>query len=147
MGLDINSIDYAGYKVADYERMGSYSTIHILRRWILEELEGNPKELVDRYYNFLGDSTDAWMKLKKDMFPRIVQHSDSDGGYISFKFFGLKEGSWQWQNLDELRSEIWRLNKLKEKMPERVLEVYNRLKYLVNKRGENGERSVVLFFR
>ena len=117
MGLDIRS------SVKD-DKFGSYGRLHILRRWVYEYVEGNKKEDVDLFYTSRGGS------LKMDICPELLNHSDCDGGYISFLAFGIKRiisnGELLIGDMDKLAKELLILKKkYYETMPIDVKEVFD----------------------
>lgn len=152
MGLDINSVTNGGYMVANYERMGSYGSIHILRKWLLVNEEGNSQELVNTAYTqiFLGDSRhNYWNDLKIEKYPSFINHSDCDGGYISFKIYEIKESYNQvsWGNLDKLRTELEQMGKIRKNMPPEVQNVYDRFEKIVNKIDDDDNLASIIYFR
>lgn len=147
MGLDINSTDAHGYRVSEYTRLGSYGRIHVLRKWLLVFEEGNPQELVDKAYNHRSGnmSVEAWKQMTIVKYPRIIDHSDCDGGYISYSNFGIKSGSWEWQDLDELRKELEQCKAIGS-MPDEVREVLQDFDKIVNMMSENETTAKIIYF-
>ena len=117
MGLAINKYSYR------------YSILSSLRRWALT-VENNKRKLACFDYgvkDFKGDrcgkciycalhgnlSVKGREKIVK--FYEFIDHSDSDGGYISFSRFGIEKLSDKvigfWGDLDQLKSEIEELDK------------------------------------
>lgn len=139
MGLNINTLSSGGSKIGDYERLGSYGTLHILRRWLMEHEEGNSEETVKKAYSYPEKEVD----VKIEKYPALINHSDCDGGYLSFTHFGITETKDPigWADLDRLRKELKEIGKLK--MPDVVREVYDRLNEIVNPKDD---APVIIFF-
>jgi hypothetical protein len=151
MGLNINTFDENRKRIADYDRLGSYHTIHILRQWVMIHVEGNTKELVDRCYNHFSnneDSEKAWKELKMEKCPKLLDHSDCDGGYKSFSHYkSVKKSDWLWQDLDALRAELKMLKKDYYKdMDEDTKWVFDTFNKIINKKGPHGEVAVKVEF-
>ncbi len=122
MGLDITSARPWGETVID-DRYGSYGRIHQVRKWVLEYVEGNPARDVELAYNYANSlSNRAWDDMKIEKCPALINHSDCDGGYISFSYFGIRETSnpMDWADLDKLREELTELKLHREEMPAEV---------------------------
>ena len=147
MGLNINTFDKDDNRILDYERLGNYHTLHILRQWVMIHVEGNSKELVDSCYGLDKDEL-AWAKLKIKKCPKLIDHSDCDGGYKSFTFYKDADwNSWEWQDLDALRLELKMLKKNYYKsMDEDTKIVFDRFNGIVNKKSEDGKMAVKIEF-
>ena len=133
MGLNIHTLNNDGEKVKDYARYGSYGRIHVLRRWVgndYEKLEGD----VYSDHNLIHTN-----------FPALINHSDCDGGYLSFKAFGIidTKDHVEWGDLDELKDELTLLKKHKKEMPEDIKDCFNDLYDIVFPKDEN---SVLVIF-
>jgi hypothetical protein len=114
MGLDIG------------EYHASYHELHRLRQFALD-VEKNKKKLMCRDYHEIENCGKCIycaldnIKDEKEIkgitkFYEFINHSDCDGGYISFKTFGinkLPKETIGWGNLDELQKEVKELNKHK----------------------------------
>ena len=105
MGLAINNYRY------------SYSRLHRLREWALK-VENNKNSLKEIYEN-----------KGRTKFDEFINHSDCDGGYISFNKFGITQiknnNDFLWENLDKLREEVEELNRHKETLEDSDLESWN----------------------
>lgn len=145
MGLNITTVDTAGYRVADYERLGSYHTLHILRQWVFE-LVGNAKDEIEAFYGYTNRKTGD-VELKVGDYPCLLDHSDCGGGYISFKTFGIVDtrDKTEWGDLDGLRRELRLLGRLKGEMPEEVKRVFLLFRRIVNKKSDGYAPPIVLF--
>lgn len=147
MGLNINTFDQQGNEVSHYERLGSYGTLHILRKWVLEKIEGNSKELIDKAYSHIpGKADKAWEQLKIVHCPALIDHSDCDGGYMSYSVFKVKNPTWEWADLDKLWEEMIFLKTKTKEMDEDTLWVFNRLWEILDMRDEKEGRAVKVEF-
>lgn len=145
MGLNINTLNYHGSTLKDYERLGSYSRIHVLRKWLLEHEEGNSEELVNKAYDhFSKDPHDYWEDLKIEKYPVFINHNDSEGGYISFSDVGIKgtKDTSEWNDLDILKKELLEMKNITT-MPEEVRQVFQDFWNIVN---PEDEKSVFVVF-
>ncbi len=148
MGLNINTLDKKGKRIADYERLGSYSTLHILRKWVLEKVEHNPKKLIEEAYEHFDPekSKKAWNKMKIVHCPALIDHSDCDGGYKSYSYFNVKKPSWEIADLDKLWEEMIFLKTKTKKMDDDTLWVFDRLWTILDMKNKEGERGVEVEF-
>jgi len=130
------------------EKFGSYSRIHEIRRWALEHIEGNPAERVEQAYkHFSPESEVAWSQMVIDKCPALINHSDCDGGYLSFEYFGIKdvENRVDWGNLDKLREELQQLKARKAEMPKETRESFEFLCEFVFPEDEDYDFQIVNF--
>lgn len=110
MGLDINTYG-KGKKEIGGGRMGSYGAIHILRDWVLINVEGNSEDLVKQAHRYGSkEANEAWDKLVIEKCPCLINHSDCDGGYIDTKHY-KKKATWEWNSLTDLVRELSMLKK------------------------------------
>ncbi len=124
MGLDIRSSIKS-------ERFGGYNRIHILRKWVYEFVEGNSREDIDKFYA-LPTGKYEQITLKDEKCSSLLNHSDCDGCYIDYKYFGIvnieTDGSLRIGDLTKLAEELAMLkNKYYEEMPPLVKEVFDDL--------------------
>lgn len=129
----------------DYERLGSYGRIHILRKWLLIQEEGNSEDLVNKAYDhFSKDNHDYWNDLIIEKYPVFINHNDSEGGYISFSDIGIKEvkDTEEWNDLDILKNELIEMKKITT-MSEEVRQVFDDFWNIVN---PEDEKSVFVIF-
>jgi hypothetical protein len=148
MGLNINTFAKSGKRISEYERLGSYHTLHILRQWVLVHVEGNSQELVDECYGYGPKSDEAWEKMKMEKCSKLLNHSDCDGGYKSFSHYkSVKKDDFEWQDLDELRTELKMLKKgYYKQMDDETKLVFDRFNGIINKKEEDGELAVKVEF-
>lgn len=143
MGLNITTKDKNKKTICDYERLGSYHTLHILREWLYINVEGNSEKDVTEFYSLFSDGKTL---LKAEKFTNLLSHSDSDGGYKDYTFYKGKE-SWEWQDLNILRNE---LEDIKENyyniMDENTKQVFDRFYEIINRKGSDGEKAVKVIF-
>jgi hypothetical protein len=120
MGLDIEDYSY------------SYSRLHALREWA-HEIVGKSKMKYRCEGSFIRencgkciccfiDKNGALLASKKTKFPRLVIHSDCDGGYVGGNFLQVKPGKeftedLRWGDLDELKKEVIFLNLHTDSLP------------------------------
>lgn len=149
MGLNINTFDKKGNRISEYARLGSYGTLHILRKWVLEKVEGNSKELVEKFYSYAlppKEQEEVEKQIKVVHCPALLDHSDCDGGYKSYSHFKIKESSWEWADLDKLWEEMVFLKTKTKEMDEDTLWVFNRLWEILDAKNDKGERCVEVQF-
>lgn len=144
MGLDITAITYSGNKTWS-NKFGSYGELHKLRDWVFTEVLDKPK--IENKYQPDGPS---YYDGKYGDYEALLNHSDADGYYLSFKEFKITEVEDESYtgNLDKLRSEMEALQKLYDKMPPEVQEVYDRLNEVINSTDEYGENKpeILVFY-
>lgn len=81
MGLDIRSSLKSG-------KFGSYHRLHILRQWVYEFVEGNSREDIEKFYSLPTEKYKT-IVLKDSRCNALLNHSDCDGGYIDYEYFGI----------------------------------------------------------
>lgn len=147
MGLDITKVSQSGNRIGEETGMGSYSTLHILRKWIICTLEKMPEG-----EHGVGDWFYTPENMKKTQYPTIVNHSDADGGYINFETLGISGSELdpsQWWDTNALQQEMDSLKKDHyEEMPSEVKEVFDRFYELAcateDDRDEWGDNPIFL---
>lgn len=82
MGLDIRSSIKS-------EKFGSYHRLHILRQWVYEFVEGNSREDIEKFYTISLIDDNKRIDLKDHICNALLNHSDCDGGYIDYEYFGI----------------------------------------------------------
>lgn len=119
--------------IADYERFGSYSTLHILRKWVLVNEEGYTQEQVDAMYDYKNPGK----ALEAKKYPALLEHSDCDGGYLDPSMFSVElTNKMEWGDIRDLKAEVEQLSK--KEMPEEVRIVLERLiDFLADKDDES----------
>lgn len=133
MGLNINTVSYHGHNLKDYERYGSYGRIHILRSWVRDNLDSKVKVkglgISGMYEEIEITGTD---------FDALINHDDSEGGYLDFKELGVEKTSnmQEWNDLNKLFDELKIINKSISTMPENVAECYRDLAEIVGLESE-----------
>jgi len=139
MGLDITALTYYG-DITWSDKFGSYGTLHRLRDWVFVEILNKDKSS-DKHSYYDSEYGD---------YEALLNHSDADGYYLSFSEFKVKtveDVTWC-GNLDKLREEMKSLAEYREKMPEEVQWVYDRLLEVVNNKDKHDENEpVILVFR
>lgn len=132
MGLDI--VEY-GY---------GYGTLHVLRQWALTvggsklklDCEGAQRDCGKCAYCKLSKAKYFDERAKITKFYEFIDHSDCEGGYISFGKFGIKNPSsllrCEWGDLDKLQEEVKELEKHEEKIPESYKQAWEDFKEDVN---------------
>ena len=134
MGLVINNYSY------------NYGTLQSLRRWALL-VEKNKRKLMCFDYGVNKLNSERCKKCvycnlngvlenkkRKEIveFYEFVDHSDSDGGYISFSLFGIKESPekihGEWGDLDRLKAEVKELDKHTKSLNGKLLNAWNDFK-------------------
>lgn len=123
MGLDISDYSY------------NYAALHHLRQAALD-IEGRGRKLrCEDYgkedhcgkcaYCKLDHAKTVAEQKKVTRFYEFINHSDCDGGYLSFSRFGVtKKRDSEWGDLDELKKEVKKINK-KIKVSSGWQEVWN----------------------
>lgn len=142
MGLDISTTARGGNFIREYERFGSYSTIHILRKWVYIHLEGFTEKQVDAMYNH----SEPGEQLEAVKFPALCEHADSDGGYLDGRLFDVTFNKpVMWNDLNKLQEEVNLLNTYREEMPEEVQDVLDRMVKFLSP-DEDGYKPAVMWF-
>ena len=143
MGLDITALTYSGDKTWA-EKFGSYGELHKLRDWVFVELLG--KDKIESKYEPNGPT---YYDGEYGDYEALLNHSDADGYYLSFKEFKItdvEDKAWC-GDLDKLRKEIRVLKKERPTMPEHVQYTYDRLVEVLDTKDEWGETtcSILVF--
>lgn len=109
----------------------SYRTLHVLRQFALD-VEENPVKLWCYDY---GDSTNCGKCVycliddnpSMTKFHEFINHSDCDGGYISYSQFGIDKSEMKiesWGDLDKLKEEVEELDKRKDLVPDGYRDIW-----------------------
>ena len=139
MGLNISTLDYHGYTNTN-ERFGSYRYLHVLRQWVGKEID---KLEFSNLHELYSDKN-----IRKTKFPVLIDHNDSEGGYLSFSEFGIEKvkDSVEWNDLDKLRLEMKELKKHHKEMPPEVKECFDDFyKFVFDKVDGEIPVSMVIF--
>jgi hypothetical protein len=113
------------------ERFGRYSYIHVLRKWVYINIEGNTEEDVKQFYYaaFFGGDNNKY--IGSEYCPELLNHSDAYGGYIDYEYFGIKkvktDETARLGDIKKLADEMKYLAKQVHRMPEDVKECFKEL--------------------